>query len=377
MTSDLCVLAPTVRDSRFFETYVSNAKAFGFDLARITVLFITEDEADRKRMESYANSLGLQAFVYGAAERELWFRENSLAEYSDLIPRRSHAETSFGLLWAWNQPSVRYVVLLDDDTVPIQTLDYFGKHIKNLEYSGTVTRVSSDKNWVNVLFQNFERHRLYPRGYPYSCMGETVRLEERSWSRRVYVSQGLWTVAPDIDAVRALVTGSQKEPSAIETEEHDFPYSFTVAPGHFLTVSSMNLAVRRSVIPAFYQLPMDDNPYGIGRFDDIWSGVFLKRILDSVGGEIMTGHPLCQHHKAPRNIFRDLLLESSGLELNEHLWKLVLQVEDLPRDFFRAYEALAHRMIDSTSSYKNSGFLKYMGTRMLKWTECCRKIKVS
>jgi len=38
----------------------------------------------------------------------------------------------------------------------------------------------------------------------------------------------------------------------------------------------MNLAFRREVIPAFYQLPMDDNEWEVGRFDDIWSGVFLN-----------------------------------------------------------------------------------------------------
>jgi len=376
MPPDICVLVPTVRDFRFFQRYVTNAKTFEFDLARIAVLFITEDEADKKGMENYANSLAVEALVYGETERECWFRENSLSEYSDLIPRRSHAETSFGLLWAWNEPSIRYVVMLDDDTAPVQTMDYFGTHIKNLEYSGPVTRVGSDKNWVNVLFQNFRRHRLYARGYPYSCMGEKPWLETAE-SRPVHVSQGLWTLCPDIDAARTLCIGSLEAHSAIETEAEDFPYCFTVAPDHFPTLSSMNLAVRRIVIPAFYQLPMDDNPYGIGRFDDTWSGLFLKKILDSIGADVITGYPLCQHQKALRNIFRDLLPESSGLELNEHLWKLLLQVEQLPREFFDAYQTVGQNMIDFSTSCTNSGFVKYMGMKMIKWVQCCRKIRAS
>jgi len=42
----------------------------------------------------------------------------------------------------------------------------------------------------------------------------------------------------------------------------------------------MNLAFRQEVVPAFYQFPMDDNRWDVGRFDDIWSGLTLKRACD-------------------------------------------------------------------------------------------------
>jgi len=75
------------------------------------------------------------------------------------------------------------------------------------------------------------------------------------------------------------------------TTADDFGSDFVAARDNYLTVCSMNLAFRREVIPAFYQLPMDDNEWEVGRFDDIWSGVFLKRACDVLGKRISQRRP--------------------------------------------------------------------------------------
>lgn len=72
----------------------------------------------------------------------------------------------------------------------------------------------------------------------------------------------------------------------------------------------MNLAFKREIIPAFYQLLMDYNPWRIGRFDDMWTGIFLKRGADALGKAFVTGYPLCQHNKAARSTFKDLNAEA-------------------------------------------------------------------
>jgi len=105
------------------------------------------------------------------------------------------------------------------------------------------------------------------------------------------------------------------------TDFEDFERDFVAREDDYLTVCSMNLAFRREVIPAFYQFPMDDNAWDVGRFDDIWSGVLLKRAADLVGGDVYNGAPLCEHNKAPRSTFDDLANEVAGLELNEHFWE--------------------------------------------------------
>ncbi|HKL30674.1 MAG TPA: hypothetical protein VJ898_15580, partial [Natrialbaceae archaeon] len=175
-----------------------------------------------------------------------------------------------------------------------------------------------------VLYQNADEHDLYPRGYPYGAMDETVETRTADVEQgQVVASQGLWTNVPDLDAVRILMDGDLQGQAETRTTADDFERDFVAEPGNYLTVCSMNLAFRRKVVPAFYQLPMDDNRWEIGRFDDIWSGVFLKRAADLLGKHVHNGSPLCRHDKAPRSTFGDLTNEAPGLELNEHLWRIV------------------------------------------------------
>jgi hypothetical protein len=136
----------------------------------------------------------------------------------------------------------------------------------------------------------------------------------------------------------------------------------------------MNLAFRREVIPAFYQLPMDDNEWNVGRFDDIWSGVFLKRAADLLGDELLTGFPLCEHNKAPRSTFDDLNNEVPGLELNEHLWEVVDEVtlDDVDdASYAGVFRAMADRLATGDwSAYNNGDFFAYVGEFMLDWLDC-------
>jgi hypothetical protein len=247
---------------------------------------------------------------------------------------------------------------------------------------------------VNVLYQRADEHGLYPRGYPYAAMDETVETDTATLDGgSVVASQGLWTNVPDLDAVRILMDGDLEGQAQTRTTAADFERDFVAAPGHYLTVCSMNLAFRREVVPAFYQLPMDDNEWEVGRFDDIWSGVFLKRACDVLGTQIYSGGPLCEHNKAPRSTFDDLHNEVAGLELNEHLWELVDDVEptdvdadltdcaepgDRPdaADYAAVYAAMADRLADGTfESYRNGAFLTYVGEHMREWLDCLDAIR--
>jgi hypothetical protein len=129
-------------------------------------------------------------------------------------------------------------------------------------------------------------------------------------------------------------------------------------------------------VPAFYQFPMDENSWDVGRFDDIWSGVLLKRAADLVGGQIYNGAPLCEHNKAPRSTFDDLANEVAGLELNEHFWEEVDAVDPDVADGEDAYAAIARavgeRLVAGDfGDYNNGAFLNECGEYLLDWVNCC------
>jgi hypothetical protein len=274
----------------------------------------------------------------------------------------------------WANPQFERGVFIDDDTLPHEEWDFFGRHLANLDRTGEVESVRSDERWVNVLYQSGDDHGLYPRGYPYSAMDETVETGRRQLTD-VVASQGLWTNVPDLDAVRILMDGDLQGQAQTRTEKSDFDGDFVAEPGQYLTVCSMNLAFEREVVPAFYQLPMDENEWDVGRFDDIWSGVFLKRAADLLGKDVLTGYPLCEHNKAPRPTFDDLNNEVPGLELNEHVWEVVDAAGDDADTWREAATAMARALADGDfSAWNNGDFLNHCGNYWLDWLACLSEV---
>ena len=369
MTADICVIVPTIREYECVRSYLDNARSHGFDPDRLHFLLVTEDFCETQDMAAMLTDEGVSGEVFDGSRREAWFEGQGIPEYSHLIPESSHAETSFGLLYMWAK-GFDLGVFIDDDTRPHPDQDYFGTHLRNLFTTGEVECVRSNEQWVNVLFENRADHGLYPRGYPYRAMDETV---DRSTAivEDVVASQGLWTNVPDLDAVRILMDGDLQGQAETRLTAEDYDTQFVADRGQYLTVCSMNLAFRREVIPAFYQLPMDDNDWDVGRFDDIWSGVFLKRACDVLDKDIINGRPLCQHNKAPRSTFDDLQNEVAGLELNEHLWEIVDTAGGDARSYSGVFRAIADDLVRGDwTEFNNGAFLNHCGEYMLDWLEC-------
>ena len=367
---DICVVIPTVREYECLREYVANAREHGFDTDRLFFVLVTEDFCDTDAMAAMLDEEGVEGAVFDGTAREEWFAEHDAEEFSHLIPAASHAQTSFGLLYLWAHERFEYGVFIDDDTLPHSDVDFFGQHLRNLQYEGPIETVSSDERWVNVLYQNVDEHGLYPRGYPYSAMDETVSTATAEIDD-VVASQGLWTNVPDLDAVRILMDGDLDGQAQTRTSADDFDGDFVAAEGNYLTVCSMNLAFRREVVPAFYQLPMDDNEWDVGRFDDIWSGLFLKRACDVLGKQIYNGDPLCEHNKAPRSTFADLTNEVHGLELNEHVWELIDDAGADADSYADVFAAMADVLADGDfSDWENGAFLNHCGQYMRDWLAC-------
>ncbi|WP_158056963.1 alpha-1 4-glucan-protein synthase [Halorussus halophilus] len=373
-SEDICVVVPTIREYECMRAYFQNARDHGFDLDRLHVLLVTEDFCDTEEMREMLADEGVSGEVFDGSRREAWYAEQGIEEYGHVVPAASHAETSFGLLYLWAN-DFEYGFFIDDDTLPHDDADFFGQHMANLDFEGEITEVSSDEQWVNVLYQNYDDHGLYPRGYPYSAMDESVETGTTEISE-VVASQGLWTNVPDLDAVRILMDGDLRGQAQTRTTEDDYGEDFVAARGNYLTVCSMNLAFRREVVPAFYQLPMDDNRWDVGRFDDIWSGVFLKRACDLLGKRIYNGGPLCEHNKAPRSTFDDLNNEVPGLELNEHLWEVIDGVGEDSDTYAAVFESMAIELTEGEfEDYNNGEFFNYVGEYMLDWLDALDELR--
>ena len=372
-TQDVCVVVPTIRNHECIREYVANAREHGFDTDRLFFLLVTEEFCDTDAMRATLSEAGVDGAVVDGPAREAWLADHGVGAYDHLIPAASHAQTSFGLLYLWANDRFEYGVMIDDDTAPHPETDFFGRHLHNLAHEGEIESVRSDESWVNVLYASDTG--LYPRGYPYAAMDETVETEPERVDD-VVASQGLWTNVPDLDAVRILMDGDLQGQARTRTGAADFPRDFVAAEGQYLTVCSMNLAFRREVVPAFYQFPMDDNEWDVGRFDDIWSGLVLKRAADVLDKSIYNGRPLCRHDKAPRSTFDDLANEAAGLELNEHVWRVI---DDAGADA-DTYAGVAAAVADALatgdfSGWTNGAFLNHCGEYLRDWLACLDRLE--
>jgi len=136
------VIIPSVRNPDVINAYLENAEKYNFHKDKLFFLIITEDFADKSAYKNRLKDYGVDGEVYGGSERNIFLKENNIEKYKDLIPKKSHAETTFGLIYMAKNKEFRYGFFIDDDTVPENSFDYFGQHIKNLEFEGEIEAIS-------------------------------------------------------------------------------------------------------------------------------------------------------------------------------------------------------------------------------------------
>ena len=220
--------------------------------------------------------------------------EEILGKDADLIYNFHSGVRNLGFAYvAKFLPEVEVLISLDDDTVPIG--DPIADHLQTLEKHFPIS-------WFSTASE-------YTRGFPYG-----VRVEAEC-----VFSHGIWFGVPDFDAPTQLVQG---------VHEIDF-YKGAIPKGVYAPICGMNIAFKRKILPYVYFAP---NSHNVGRFDDIFMGINLKKICDEKGWAIATGFAQVQHDRAS-NVFKNLQRESLGIELNETYWQ-----GDESHPYFKVYK---------------------------------------
>jgi hypothetical protein len=340
------------------------------ELVKTSTKVIVVDEGDSLVREKNDKILrGVERSYYGPAERRNWFRERFgqfYEKYASIIPEKAHAETSFGFLVALEE-GADFIIELDDDVL-IKGL--IQGHQSNL-YENSGETVYSKSKWYNtldLLVLNSDG-RYFPRGHPYAV---EARVEDYRWHRqggRCVLNMGHWLGNPDFDALTILYNGGLEGRCKVIGESIK-KEKVIVGKGTYFAVCSMNTSFVAKIIPAFYQLYM--NVMGIDRFDDIWSGLFLKRIVDHLGDLVCLGKPAGIHEKRPRSTFNDLKKELEGMIINEWLWKAVDSCDLSGSSYADCYLSLVEALRTEINSMNNEVFKKFMSIQLDKmqlWVE--------
>jgi len=341
----------------------------------VKVLIIDEGDAKlRRKNDEHLKDVPHEYF--GPGERRKWFKGrfgSAYGKYEGVVPERCHAETSFGFLVAYEE-NADLVLELDDDVHIIK--NFVRKHVETLATEESTT-VCSEGKWYNTL-ENLvisDNSTVYPRGHPYS---PETRQGDYTWAEsggECVLNMGLWLQHPDLDALTLLYHSGLDGTCDIRSKGCKRE-KVIVGSGTYFAVCSMNTSFKTRVIPAFYQLYM--NTHGIDRFDDIWSGIFLKRIADHLGERICIGGPLGSHMKRSRNAFNDLRKELGGIIINEKLWRIVDEAELSSRSFADCYLELSEHLSKSIGKQiKEPMYVKFMklqAQKMRIWTKAIDKL---
>lgn len=273
-------------------------------------------------------------------EQVRFLKENNLTRVGKLIPWDSIERRNVGFLIAAIE-GYDTIISIDDDN--FATVDDFVRG-HTLGYVGHWPEVSSGNRWINVCKAlRFGPRSLaqviYSRGYPYSkrFRGDTFVVSGQVRGK-VVLNEGLWLGDPDVDAITNLVAqvkviGARRERLAAKAH-------------HFLTINTQNTSFLRKILPAMYDVHMGCRLDGwrIGRYDDIWMGMFAKKIIDHMGDVVTFGPPLTEHRRNPHDLFADLKAEYWGMILTERLMKFVEDIVVTGNNYADSYIDLARSL---------------------------------
>jgi len=292
---NVAVVIPTCRDLSFLEKWRNT------DLIEAKI-YVVEDKPEI----TIKPPKGFNCEIYSHKEIN-----DDLGKDSWIIARGDGGIKSYGLLKAWRD-GADIIICLDDDVFPLH-IDFVQQHLNQL-----------NKKVINSNFVNsVKSDEVFMRGVPYS---------ERK-RKRVVFNMGLWTDNPDFDALTQI---------SYRGEFYRLRKNKVVPKHSYFPHCVMNVAMRNEVVPIMYQLLMGPK-WNMFRFDDIWSGIFMKKICDHLDVAVTLGEPWAKHSKAS-NPWTNLKKESQGLEMNEKLWKYVEDIKLTETTYAECYWELADKL---------------------------------
>ena len=210
----------------------------------------------------------------------------------------------------------------------------------------SLTEVAAAAGWFNICAVLKEKDGVpfYPRGFPYEQRWRPAEITSANAAVRVAVNAGLWLGDPDVDATTRLC----RAVDAVAFDAAPYGESFALAPGTWSPINTQNTAFARETIPAAFVSPF------AGRFDDILSGYFLRRIIDHLGWSVTYGVPLLNQVRNAHNLWKDFDMERPGNETCSRLTQLLRDTTPKGADFADCFASLvgqAKREIDFAESY--------------------------
>lgn len=364
---DAAIILTTIQVPKLLMEYAENFERYGHtDVVFIIIGDCKTPEKANQEIVDMLKTRGFSAEYWGVRKQEEWLTE--FPKLAEIVPWNSDCRRNLGYLIACQQ-GAEIMITIDDDNF-VTKEDYYTKH-SIVGTTQTLLTVSSTNKWFNPcsLLKTNPPRNIFPRGFPYNRR----QSNDVSWDNsmgKVVLNMGLWLGQPDVDVITNLnesisITGFKSERVMLD-------------PGTYAPINTQNTAFHRCVLPAYYYIPMGARIYGmrLDRFGDIWSGLFVKKIIDQVNDRVAVGEPLTYHRRNPHDLMKDLQSEIWGILITEHLVPFIESVEINGKTYADAYLNLAEKLAKA-KFYPDLSVKKYfskVSEAMQIWVNICGKL---
>lgn len=282
------VIVPTCRPDKFCEFL--DAWLSLFRLHNI-VLYVVEDSKSLSKDISKA-----------LKKSELTYKHFCHTDLPWFIPKGTDMIRSYGILELYKNDNnfVTHCLSLDDDVVPNDYRDLFEEYNTIFELGGPLSTFFD----VGGLTDG----KMYMRGFPYNNRKRV----------NTAVQYGGWCNNLDLNAIDQFTHNERNStrPAIFSTNS-----AVTVPYKSLTTCCAMNMAWDNNYSPIMWQLPMIDGYYN--RMGDIWSGLFIKKVLDAQNlTMVINGRAHVEHMRAS-DPMSNLKKEVLSFELNDELWEVI------------------------------------------------------
>ncbi len=252
-----------------------------------------------------------------------------------------------------------FIVLLDDDNFlgDSEVYEHFSRVGKEIEMPAWY----STNNWVNIWDDSVGKN-LYPRGFPYSKRGGVKT--EKIQKEKVVVNAGLWLENPDFDAIHCLMANVK-----ITMQEGEF----LLGKNQYCPINSQNTAYLGETLGGYYYPPKYNKKFKVGRFGDIFAGIFYEKIMHHLGGTVLFGRPFSRHIRNTHDYLKDLEWELMGMIILEDILPSLEEIQLTEK----TWEGCLVELLDKLKGQRKetNEYLNFYRKQVEGWVRALQKTK--
>jgi len=329
------LITTTIHIPKNLEGYFANLQSNGnTDVITIVIGDNKSPAETGAYLAELSQKTGFEIDYWDVDRQRAWLKD--LPELDALLPYNSVQRRNLAYLFAVEK-GAENIITIDDDNFATDD-DYLDGH-GIIGQTVKLPVVTNSTGWFNTasLLVTDPVRPLFHRGFPICKRGIDETLTYGEQEGRVICNAGLWLGAPDACAMT-----HNDAPCDVTGFVPGFEGRLAVAHGTNMVLNSQNTAFHRDTLPAMFLMPMGGKcgHLEVGRYDDIWMGIFLKVIADHLGDLICAGKPLVKQIRNDHDLINDMLVEVPAQRITNTMTKTLPRVSLTGDDYGSCYVEL-------------------------------------